>query len=71
MTATYKMLKVSPRGFANEVTYLRVPADKIAEADAKFADYNDGDGFAEWTNDRNANIPGVAVEWADRAWAGL
>lgn len=71
MITTSKMLKVCPRGFANEVTYLRVPADKLAEADTRFADYNDGDGYAEWTTDLRADMPGVAVDWDDRAYVGL
>lgn len=70
MTA-HKMLKVCPRGFANEVTYLRVPAEKVAEAEARFANYSDGEGYAEWTNDTRASIPGVAVNWEDRAYVGL
>jgi hypothetical protein len=65
-TDAYKTLKVCPRGFANEVIYLRVPMDKIAEADAEYANYNDGDGYAEWTTDKRADIPGVAVQWEDR-----
>jgi hypothetical protein len=62
----YKTLKVSPRGFANEVIYLRVPMDKVAEAEAEYANYSDGGGYAEWTTDKRADIPGVAVQWEDR-----
>jgi hypothetical protein len=65
-TAEYKTLKVSPRGFANEVIYLRVPMDKVAEAEAEYANYSDGDGYAEWTTDTKVDIPGVAVQWEDR-----
>jgi hypothetical protein len=59
---------VSPRGFDNEVIYLRVPADKEAEVDAHFAEYeNDYPGsYAHWTEDRQARIPGVAINWSDR-----
>lgn len=71
MTDAYKMFKVCPRGFANEVTYFRVPLDKVAEVNAEFADYSDGAGYAEWTNDKRAGMPGVAVDWADRAYVGL
>ena len=65
-TNDYKTLKVSPRGFANEVIYLRVPMDKVAEAEAEYANYSDGDGYAEWTTDTRADIPGVAIQWEDR-----
>lgn len=71
MAANAKMLKVSPRGFANEVFYFRVPAADVAAADAEFAGYADDvarGGFAEWTNDLRATAPGVAVDWADRAY---
>lgn len=68
--SNYRYFKVCPRGFANEVTYYRVPLDKIAECDAEYADYADRftGGFAEWTSDREAGRPGVAVDWADRHW---
>lgn len=68
-----RYLKVSPRGFANEVLYLAVPVDKIAEADAAFAHYEDnGSGrSAGWTTDSRARLPGVAIAWDDRAYAGL
>lgn len=68
----HRYLKVS-QGFANTVVYLRVPEDKIAEADAKFADYaDDGSGrWAAWTTDRKARMPGVAVDWDDREYIGL
>lgn len=68
--SNYRYFKVCPRGFANEVTYYRVPLDKIAECDAEYADYDDkhaGDhGFAGWTTDKDARVPGVAINWADR-----
>ena len=63
-----KYLKYCPRGFANEVTYFAVPEDKISEADALFAgfeDHADG-GYVQWTTDNRSHAPGVAVEWADR-----
>lgn len=68
----YRYFKVSPRGFANEVTYFRVPADKAAEVDAQFAGYEDKrEGYCRWTEDRQATIPGMAVDWDDRAYVGL
>lgn len=68
----YRYLKVS-QGFANTVIYLRVPMDKVAEADAQFANYaDDASGrWAGWTTDLRAKAPGVAVEWADRAQVRL
>ena len=69
---SYRYYRICPRGFANEVTYLRIPAGKVAEVEAYFdgevdrqfdrgnTDYNDG-----WTTDRRAHQPGVAIDWAD------
>jgi len=70
--SSYRYLKVS-QGFANTVLYLRVPVSMVAEADAAFADYEDnGSGrWAGWTDDKAARMPGVAVDWADRAYAGI
>lgn len=64
----YRYLKVSPRGFDNEIVYYRVPLDKIAEADAEYLHYEDSDPqrYATWTTDKRARMPGVAVDWADR-----
>lgn len=65
---------VSPRGFANEITYFKVPADKVAEVDKAFDGYADDvsrGGYCRWTTDRAAKIPGVAVDWADRAYVGF
>lgn len=66
--SNYRYFKVSPRGFANEVTYYRVPLDKIAECEAAYENYEDnGSGrYASWTNDADARRPGVAIDWADR-----
>jgi len=68
----YHYLKVS-QGFVNTVIYLRVPADKVEEVDLLFADYaDDGSGrHTSWTHDRIARAPGIAVDWADRAYVGL
>lgn len=70
--AEYKYLKVSPRGFANEVTYYRVPLDKVAEANAAVASYEDDNvehgGYACWTTDKSRSDQ--AVKWEDRdPWA--
>lgn len=63
-----RYFKVSPRGFANEVTYYRVAVDKIAECEAVYKGYeDDGSGrYATWTNDADARRPGVAINWEDR-----
>lgn len=70
---TYRYFKVCPRGFANEVTYYRVPEDKVSEVEATYAGYEDrqfdaGNTRAScgWSKDRQATIPGVAIDWADR-----
>jgi len=73
---THRFFRLCPRGFANEVTYFRVPADQAAEVDTYFADYSDRnpDGSARWLGEHessDAYIPGVAVEWADRAYIGI
>jgi hypothetical protein len=71
----FRYFRVCPRGFANEVIYFRVPADKIAEVDKYFADYinkqfDGGNTSAScgWTANREAWRPGVAVDWADHAY---
>jgi hypothetical protein len=66
--SNYRYFKVCPRGFANEVTYYKVPADKVAECEALYRNYeDDGSGrYAGWSNDADARRPGVAIDWADR-----
>jgi len=69
----HRYFKVCPRGFVNEVTYYKVPLDKTAECEAEYANYADDTergGYAGWTKDAAARLPGVAVEWADRNWGG-
>jgi hypothetical protein len=70
---THRYFKVSPRGFANEVVYFRVPEEKAPEVDAYFATYEDDEPwrYATWTNDEQARVSGVAVEWDDRAHIGF
>jgi hypothetical protein len=70
--SNYRYFRVCPRGFANEVLYFRVPTEKIAEVDAYFDGYSDNNpsGSAGWTKDDRARLPGVAVDWADRAYFG-
>jgi hypothetical protein len=74
----YSYFRVCPRGFANEVIYFRVPADRIDEVDKCFAIYVDqqfdnGETSAScgWTSAKEARRPGVAIDWADRAYAGF
>lgn len=68
-----RYFKVSPRGFANGVIYFRVPLEKVEEVNKQFKDYEDvsRDGYCNWTDDSRARMPGVAVDWADRAYAGF
>lgn len=70
--SNYRYLKVS-QGFRNTVLYLRVPEDKVPEADALFANYaDDGSGrWAAWTDDKRARMYGVAVDWEDKTHVGL
>lgn len=65
--------KVCPRGFANEVIYLRIDNDTQAEqVEREYGDLADREphnGYAEWTNDLVAGKPGVAANYEDRHWA--
>ena len=71
--ANHQYFAVSPRGFANEVIYFRVPNDKSGEVNKKFEDFEDrsNGGYCGWTEDTRARVPGVAVDWADRAYVGF
>lgn len=63
-----KYFKFSPRGFSNEVTYLRIPDKCVGDAVALAVDYIDahpGSYFLE-TTDKVATLPGVALDWAER-----
>jgi hypothetical protein len=64
-----KFLKVS-RGFANTVIYFRVPADKVDEADAEFATFEDANPgcHTSWVSGEGIGLD--AVDWADRALIG-
>lgn len=63
--------KICPRGFANEVRYVRVLTDeqaKILEDEySNIADKAPG-AWAHWTRDLEAQQEGVAVEFGDRNW---
>jgi hypothetical protein len=65
--AKYLYLKVCPRGFANELTYYRIDKSDekaIKAAKKEIANYDtDTSGYAEWTSDKRASIPGVAIDW--------
>lgn len=64
---TTKYLKVCPRGFANEYVILRVPSEKVSEANAQFDGYeNDVErwGYTAWVD--APTDPCLAVDWADR-----
>jgi hypothetical protein len=66
-----RYFKICPRGFANEVLYIRVTRDADAATLDKdyeyFADDRPG-AYAGWTSDARARIPGVAVDFNDRYW---
>jgi hypothetical protein len=71
----YRYLKHNPMGFTNTALYFRVRPDD-AEAVAKIEDFilrhrDNVNGSTDWTNDRAAARPGIAVDWADRHWCGL
>ena len=71
ITTKNRIYRVCPRGFVDEVTYYRVPLDKVAECEAEHAYYSDGhpDGSARWLGEHEKSIgyaPGVAIDWADR-----
>ena len=67
-----RYFKVSPRGFANEIIYFRVPLDKIEEVNKRFEHFEDSrGGYCNWTDEDRAKMPGVAVEWEDRAYVGF
>lgn len=68
-----RYFKVSPRGFANEVIYFRVPSEKVEEVNKVFESYEDDverGGYCNWTSEAKARMPGVAVDWEDRAYFG-
>ena len=72
MSKQCKYLKVCPRGFTNEIVYYRIPLDKFKEAEKYINAYTviyfpDG-GYVEWTSDKIASKPGVAINWDDRHW---
>jgi len=71
--SNFRYFKVSPRGFANEIVYFRVPLADVPEVDRYFDGFEDGDpsGYCGWTTDNRAHAPGVAVDWADRAYVGF
>ncbi|PQV52916.1 hypothetical protein LX70_04022 [Defluviimonas denitrificans] len=64
-----KFLKVS-RGFANTVIYFRVPENKVSEADAAFATFEDENPgcYAKWVSGQG--LGDQPVMWEDRAYAG-
>lgn len=68
--SNYRYFMVSPRGFANEVTYYRVPLDKVEECELEYRDLanNNPGAYCRWTEDKFARLPGVAIDWADRHW---
>ena len=68
----YDYLSICPRGFANEITYFRVSrSDSAAMEEAQdiidnyATDHLDDGGFAQWTRDKIASYPGVALDWND------
>lgn len=68
-----RYFKVSPRGFANEIVYFRVRDDEVEQVDKQFERFEDraGGGNCGWTDDDRARMPGVAVDWVDRAHVGF
>ncbi len=71
LNTTHHVLRVSPRGFADEVTHYRVPAGQVAEADAEYAELEDETPGARayWIADPAAWLaahPDTAIDWSDR-----
>lgn len=67
MTKENSYLKVSLRGFVGEYIIFRVPADKIAEAEAEYAGFEDDvarGGHTAWI--KGPFAPGSVVDWSDR-----
>lgn len=59
-------LQVCPRGFVNEKITFRVPADKVEEAKAEYANFEDDTdrgGYTAWV--KGPFAPGTVVDWAD------
>lgn len=68
----YRYARCCPRGFANEITYVRVPLDKADAATValdRHFDVNDTQNSASWrwTQDARARQPGVAFDWSEYA----
>lgn len=63
-TKRHRYLKVSPRGFDNEIVVFKVPTADIREANSEFSDYEDGSRYCYWSKDRR--IRKDAIAWADR-----
>ncbi|MBN9084568.1 MAG: hypothetical protein J0I16_23925 [Rhizobiales bacterium] len=63
-TKRHRYLKVSPRGFANEIVVFKVPIADVGEANSEFYDYEDGSRYCYWSKDRSLRKD--AVDWADR-----
>lgn len=60
----HRYLKVSPRGFDNEIVVFKVPIADIREAKSEFSDYEDGSRYCYWSKD--SRIRKDAIAWADR-----
>jgi hypothetical protein len=70
MPETHRYFLVSPRGFANEITYYRVPLAKVEECEREYRNLSDTNpsAYCWWSESRIAREPGVAIDWADRNW---
>lgn len=68
-----RYFKVSPRGFQNEIIYFRVRENEVAEVEQHFTGFEDraNGGYCGWSEDSRARMPGVAVDWEDRAYVGF
>lgn len=64
-----KFLKVS-RGFTNAYVVFSIPQDRVAEAEAEFANFEDDNPgcSASWVSGRGYGLD--AVDWTDRARLG-
>ncbi len=68
----YRYFEVCPRGFVNEITYIRVREDEIEAVEKHFDgwidrqfDAGETGAICGWTDDKRARVPGISLTWDD------